>query len=218
MPVIQFDRERHEYRADGRLVPSVTRVLEQAGLVPDYARIPPAVLTHARDRGIYVDGCCDLFDADALDWPSVHPEAEPYVRAWQRFREREAFTPVVSQAVVYHAELDYAGTADVYGLDRAKAPTIVDRKCTSKLSDTYSLQLAAYSLPGIGYAADESDGELIGLTVARRLVVQLRNDGTFALYDCDVEMKRAGRDDFGAWKAAVAIARWKATTNGHGTR
>src|SRR6185369_14759422 len=87
-----------------------------------------AVLDYARQRGEYVDSCCDLFDEDDLDWTTVHPDALAYVQAWAKFREREAFQPIVAQAIVYHADLDYAGTADVYGL-HGKVPTIVDRKC-----------------------------------------------------------------------------------------
>lgn len=217
MPVVRFEPRDHSYFVDERRVPSVTQILDAAGLCPDYSRIPPAVLAHARERGAHVDLCCDLHDAGDLDWDSVHPEALPYVRAWQRFRDRERFVPVHSQGVVYHPELDYAGSFDGFGLI-GNAGTLVDRKCTSKLSDTYALQLALYGMPGIGLACDETPGELMPLTVARRLVVQLRNDADYRLYDCDVEAKRAGRDDYAAARGAVAVAKWRGLTNGNGKR
>jgi hypothetical protein len=217
VPVVTFDALLHEYRVDGRRVSHITGILDAAGMVPDYSRIPPATLAYARDRGAHVDVCCDLLDDGDLDWTSVHPECLPYVQAWQKFKDRERFVPIVSQGVLYHQELDYAGTPDVYGLID-KVATIVERKCTAKLSETYSLQTAAQAMPGIGLAVDETEGELLPLTVARRLVVQLRKDGTFAVYDCEQEAKKAGRDDFSAFRAAVEIAKWKGCTNGNGTR
>lgn len=217
MPVVQFQRDPHQYRVDGAVVPSITQILDAAGLAPDYARIPPAILLNARLRGEHVDACCDLFDDDDLDWSTVHPEAVPYVRAWGRFRERERYTPIMSQPRLFHPELGYAGSGDSYGLID-KAPTLAERKCTAKIAETYALQTAAQAMPGIGLAVDETGGELLTLTVARRLVVQLRNDGEYRLYDCEVEAKRAGRDDFECFRAAVSLARWKATTNGSGKR
>src|SRR5262249_3605917 len=77
--VLEFSPATHEYRVDGALVPSVTQLLDDAGLTPDYSVVPPNVLQHARERGIHIDLACDLLDADDLDWRSVHPEAFPYV-------------------------------------------------------------------------------------------------------------------------------------------
>lgn len=214
MPVVTFDRERHAYRVDGRAVLYVSQVLDLAGLGVDYTKIPPATLQHARERGEHVDLCCDLFDADDLAWESVHPEAVPYVRAWASFREREGFKSIVRQAVVYHPVLDYAGTADAYGLIGGAA-VLVERKCTSKLSPTYALQAALYAMPGISWAADDTPGELLPFDAERRLIVQLKNDGSYTLYDCEQEARKAGRDDFAAARGAIEVARWR-LTNGNG--
>lgn len=206
MPVIDFDAATHTYRVDGRIVPSVTQILTRAGLVADYAGISPAVLAYARDRGSHVDACCDLLDADDLDWDSVHPECGGYVRAWQAFRERERFTPSWTQAIVYHDELEYAGMFDAYG-KCGNALTLVERKCTSKIAETYAVQTAAYSMPGIGLVVDGS--ALLRFTVDRRLVVQLKPDGTYKMQEHTCEA------DFEAFKAACVIAKWRGA-NGNG--
>ncbi|HKF98926.1 MAG TPA: hypothetical protein VKB20_11750, partial [Steroidobacteraceae bacterium] len=73
--VLTFEQDGHVYRVDGVRVPSVTELLEAAGVTPDYRKVHPAVLQHARLRGIHVDACCDLDDSEDLDWSSVHPEA-----------------------------------------------------------------------------------------------------------------------------------------------
>ena len=202
---IAFHADSHTYTVDGRVVPSVTQILAKAGLVADYAGISPAVLAYARDRGSHVDACCDLFDAGDLDFSSVHPDCERYVEAWAAFRDLERFTPIHTQGIVYHPELDYCGTFDGYGMI-GSTPTLVERKCTAKLSPTYGLQLAGYSMPGIGLAVDGAT-ELLPLIVSRRLVVQLKPDGTYRLAEYTNPL------DFEAFRAAVIVAKWR---NGNG--
>ena len=55
--VLAFEPVSHTYRVDGAPVPSVTQLLEDAGLTPDYSLVPQPVLQHARERGIHVDAC-----------------------------------------------------------------------------------------------------------------------------------------------------------------
>lgn len=197
MPVIQFDAERHEYFVDGRSVLNVSTILERAGMGVDYSQIPPAVLAHARERGAYVDGCCDLFDQDALDVEGVHEEALSYVQAWGLFCKEKQFRPFAHQKIVYHREMDYAGTFDALGYDAEGRVVLIDRKCTAKIADSYGVQLAAYCFPGI--ALIETDLP----PVERRLVVQLRPNGTYVVK----EYTRV--EDFDAFKAAWVIAKWK---------
>ena len=67
--ILSFDPVAHVYRINGGpAVPSVTELLEAAGISPDYSKVNPAVLQHARRRGLHVDLACDLDDADDLDW------------------------------------------------------------------------------------------------------------------------------------------------------
>src|SRR5215475_11061302 len=110
--VLEFEPNSHVYRLNGTVVPSVTQLLDDAGLTPDYAAVPRPVLEHARARGIHVDQCIELLDADQLDWRSVHSEAVPYLEAWIAFREHEGFTPLANQLPLYHPTYGYAGTAD----------------------------------------------------------------------------------------------------------
>src|SRR5262249_15743229 len=53
--ILEFDEAAHMYRVDGVAVPSVTELLEAAGISPDYSKVNPAVLRHARLRGLHVD-------------------------------------------------------------------------------------------------------------------------------------------------------------------
>jgi hypothetical protein len=202
--VLAFEPVSHTYRIDGAAVPSVTQLLEDAGLTPDYSLVPPATLQHARERGIHIDACCDLLDADDLDWRSVHPEAVPYVEAWLAFREYEGFTPIGSQIPLYHPAYGYAGTTDVVGVLPGARPAIVERKATAKMAATYALQTAGYALDGLWYAPP-GGGTLTPVPWERpvRLGVQLLRDGRYRLVPYD------DPEDLAAFLGVVALGRWR---------
>jgi len=202
--VLEFVPATHEYRVDGVPMPSVTQLLDDAGLTPDYAAVPPAVLQHARARGIHIDACCDLLDADDLDWRSVHPEALPYVEAWLAFREYEGFTPVAAQVPLYHPSYGYAGTADAVGLLPGGHPVVVERKSTAKMAATYALQTAGYALEGL-WCAPAGGGVLAPVPWGppARLGVQLRRDGSYQLVPYD------DPGDLAAFLGVVALGRWR---------
>jgi hypothetical protein len=202
--VLEFEPSTHTYRVNHVIVPSVTQLLDDAGLTPDYATVPPAVLQHARQRGLHVDACCDLLDADDLDWRSVHPEALPYVEAWLGFRDYEGFTPIASQVPLYHPVYGYAGTADVVGVLPGSRPAIVERKTTSKMAATYALQTAGYALDGMLYAPP-GGGVLAPVPWERpmRLGVQLRRDGRYT------RVPYNDPEDLAAFLGVVALGRWR---------
>ena len=202
--VLAFDPASHTYRVDGTLVPSVTQLLEDAGLTPDYAAVPRPVLEHARARGIHVDQCVELLDADELDWRSVHPEAVPYLEGWMRFKEYEGFTPIASQLPLYHPRYGYAGTLDNVGLLPGGRPVIIERKTTAKLAATVALQSAGYAVDGLWYAAP-GGGVLSPVPWERpaRLGVQLRRDGSYQLVPYD------DPEDMAAFLGVVALGKWR---------
>jgi len=202
--VLEFSPASHEYRVDGALVPSVTQLLDDAGLAPDYSTIPPAVLQHARQRGIHVDQCVELLDADDLDWRTVHPEAVPFLEGWMRFKEYEGFTPLVSQLPVFHPTYGFAGTADSCGLLPGGRPVIIERKTTQKMAATVALQTAGYAVDGLWYAPP-GGGVLAPIPWERpaRLGVQLRRDGSYQLVPYD------DPEDMAAFLGVVALGRWR---------
>jgi len=202
--VLAFDPVTHEYRVDGAVVPNVTSLLDEAGLTPDYAAVPRPVLEHARARGIHVDQCIELLDADQLDWRSVHSEAVPYLEAWIAFREHEGFTPLANQLPLYHPTYGYAGTADAAGLLPGARPVIIERKTTAKMSAVVALQTAGYGQDGLWYAPP-GGGVLSPIPWERpaRLGVQLRRDGTYQLFPY------TDPEDLAAFLAVVALGRWR---------
>jgi hypothetical protein len=133
--LLDFDPTSHTYRVNGMVVPSVTQLLDGAGLTPDYKFISREVLAHARARGLHVDACCDLLDEGDLDWSSVHPEAVPYVESWARFCADYGYEPAAGQVPLYHPQYGYAGTADSIGTLNGSW-VVVERKATTKMAAT----------------------------------------------------------------------------------
>jgi hypothetical protein len=201
-PVLTLEEAGHTYRLDGVAVPSVTQVLEAAGLGVDYSAVAPSVLRHARERGLHIDRCCDLYDENDLDWRSVHPEAQPYVEAWARFRQAEGYQPQASQPRLYHPDYGYAGTPDTVGMV-GREWAVLDRKATTKLSVTYGCQLGGYAVPGL-YVAEEA-GEIapVPWPTPARAVVWLKPDASYQV------VPYQSADDVAAFLGALALWRWR---------
>jgi hypothetical protein len=202
--IITLDRATHIYRVDGAPVDSVTQLLEAAGISPDYRKVHPAVLRHARLRGIHVDACCDLDDADDLDWSSVHPEAVGYVQAWQAFKADYGYEPVISQPLVYHPVYGYAGEPDSIGM-LGDYVAVAERKATAKMAASYALQTAGYACEGL-HMAPRGGGRLEPVPwggPVMRLGVHLMPGGRYDLVPYE------DPDDEAAWLGVVALARWR---------
>ena len=201
--ILSFDPVAHVYRVDGAPVPSVTELLEAAGISPDYSRVNPAVLQHARRRGIHVDLCCDLDDADDLDWASVHPDAVGYVQAWQNFKADYGYRPLASQVLLYHPTYGYAGTADSLG-ECGGHVFVAERKATARMAASYALQTAGYACEGL-HTAPPGGGRLtpVAWGMPARMGVHLQRSGRYELVPYD------DPDDLSAWLGVVALARWR---------
>lgn len=207
-PVITLDEASHEYRVDGQPMLGVTKILQLAGLGPDYSAVPPATLEWARQRGRHVDECCTLLDEGVLDWDSVADEARPYVEAWARFKDETAFFPMAQQVRVYHPTLGYCGAADVFG-GLSGRRVCVEKKATSEVHAGYGLQLAAYTMPGLVHDGGAVRTHITG--TMGRAVVHLLKTGKYKLFTDDAEagQKLFSPDDWDVFTAAIQIARWK---------
>ena len=201
--ILSFDPASHTYRVDGRVVPSVTELLEAAGVSPDYRRIHPAVLQHARLRGRHTDAACDLADTDDLDWSSVHPEAVPLVQSWESFKKDYGYEPILQQPLLYHPIWDYAGTPDSIGMLDDHV-VVVERKATARMAGSYALQVAGYACEGL-HLAPRGGGRLEPVTWGQpaRLGVHLQRSGKYDLVSYD------DPSDISAWLGVVALARWR---------
>lgn len=205
------DDVTHHLTLNGEPVASVGRILRSAGFERDFSNIPEHHLTHARERGRYVDECIQLLDAEELDWSQVHPEAVPYLNGYQKFRREKRWTTHWNQPILYHPQYEYGGLADLIGgYEGQDQLHVLDVKCVAKIDAeakrTYGLQLAAYTMGGIHLQPSNAES----LRRLRRddehtsrAILWLKKDGKYQLIACE------DQDEYAAFLSAAVLHRLK---------
>lgn len=190
MSALHFDEARHEYRLDGRRLPSVTQLL--APLV-DYSMVPKDVLERAQQLGTAVHKMTELHDNDDLDEDSLSDELRPYLGGWKRFRVECRFEPVTVEHRMAHPVFGYAGTSDRTGAIKDRL-AVLDIKKMFVLGPHIGPQLAAY----------EKLHQAEGLKVVDRYALGLRPDGTYRLQPYTDPL------DWQCFLSHLTIQNWKA--------
>jgi hypothetical protein len=185
---LEFEQQGHRYTVDGRFVPSVTQVLEAAGLI-DLEGIPTHILRRASERGTRVHQAAALLLRGELEWSSVDEAIGGYVRALDSFLRHSQFQPVKEsvETPLYCAQYDFCGTPDVLGTytiprfhgDSVKVFAVLDWKTGMMSAVRY--QLAAYAH---------------ALGVRHRATVKLNSDGTYNMAWFQPETQRHDLDTF----------------------
>lgn len=138
--VIQFNEELHEYRLDGKRLPSVTEILRP--LYGELRFVNEDLLAYKSELGKAVHKAVELHVLNGLDYSSL---TSPVADYFQQYLEFEADTGFVSKAteVRVSSPLGYAGTLDLFG-DLNSIGSLVDLKTTAALSPAVALQTVAY--------------------------------------------------------------------------
>lgn len=180
-----FDEDRHEYRMDGRLVESVTRVLSVAH---SFDGVPKSILEPAQQRGTAAHLACEFDDQGDLDEESLSPQLDALLQGWRKFRKdfRPRWLGIESR--LYHRTLGYAGTADRFA-DIGGKVWCIDIKTSKVAHPSWGMQTAAYS-----HAA--------GVPDAARMTVRLTPGG----YHVD---QWSDPDDWDAFRGLLAYGRWE---------
>jgi hypothetical protein len=191
---IEFNAERHEYRVNGVIVPSVTQVLQSVGL-PDLSGVPADLLEWKAGLGTAVHRATELDDLGDLDEESLDPAIKPYLEAYRKFKEESGFCPLVAEGKLYHPKYQYAGTFDrICGISNGDL-VLVDLKTGIADPKIVGPQLAAYveawhAQPNKGY-------------IKRRYALKLNKDATYRLIKLDNKM------DFQIFLNALNIYKWR---------
>lgn len=146
--MLTFDPEKHIYRYNGEIVPSVTTLLNEFKLI-DFTGVPKETLEYKRALGSAVHYAIDLMEQDNLDEDSLSPEIKPYVEAYKRFREVTGFEPYGTENRLYSKKWRFAGTLDQFGTGLTKISGdwwLIDFKCTWKLYASCGPQLNGYKI------------------------------------------------------------------------
>ncbi len=190
-PRLRFDAASHTYWLGDEALPSVTTIIEAAGLVELHGTSEQ--LDYARDRGTALHMATELDDHGELDEDSVAEDIVGYLAAWRRFRVEADFVPHAIECRLYHPRLRYAGTIDRIGALRRK-PAIVDIKTGAQRRAT-GVQLAAY----------EAMARIAGMSTPSTHLYgcYLSADGSYQL------VRYTDTRDILAFTAALQIHRWR---------
>lgn len=150
---ITFEPEAHIYRLpNGQTVPSVTTILRATGVSVDFEAIKASsprragAIEEKRDIGTALHADAHAFDDDDLDWSTVDHRVEPYLRAWETFRNNKGVVPLSRERIVYHPGLHYTGTLDgIFGTGEGKT-VLIDIKTGDPEDSGCCYQTAAYEL------------------------------------------------------------------------
>lgn len=191
--MITFNKEKHQYQLDGQVIPSVTRSLQDAGLV-DFSKVNADILRRALKFGTAVHLACELWDRKDLNVDKLDTNLMPYLKAWCAFLIDTGFKIEGIEETVASEKYWYAGRMDRRGLlDRR---TVVDIKTGVDFGPATRLQLAAYQLA-------YNEGKPTLDKIKDRACVLLRNDGTYKL-----EVYR-DKGDISVFLSALTLRNWR---------
>lgn len=184
MPVgLTFDEASHVYRAEGRVVPSVTQILSRLS-AEEYRFVDRSVMEDAALLGKAVHKMIELDLRGDLDVDALSDGLQVYYTAWQNFRQLSGFQMVLSEQRVYSARYGYAGTLDLAGWLNGRF-SIIDAKRTAQVPHTAGPQTAAYlqALDESGSTFNVPGSEQMAARIvgADRYALHLRADGTWRL-------------------------------------
>lgn len=169
---IVLDAETHAYKVNGIEFPSVTQVLDRAGLSANWGDADDLA------RGVFVHEACHFDDEKDYDLRTAPRALKGYVRAWRKWKRDTGFKIRMIEQRVWSATYSYCGTLDREGeLPGKLLPCIVDLKSNKSgaVPSSVRYQMAAY-----GFALNP------GL-IFWRVAVILKPDGSYntALYSPD---------------------------------
>lgn len=106
--VFTFDEASHEYRLDGRRIPSVTQILHAQGAIKT-----GYYTEEGRNRGTYVHAACQFLAEGDLDWSSVLPAYLGYVRSFEQFWTAWNRKPLMVEKPLHHPTYQYGVKPDL---------------------------------------------------------------------------------------------------------
>jgi hypothetical protein len=184
MPLLEFQAINHAYFLDDVRVPSVTQILQAAGAMIDFNKIPQANLLKARDRGTAVHRAAHYWlegDFDVEDFLANFPDYAGYLRSLMALFASGRLETVVCERRVASPLYGYAGTFDWIGFFDGKA-ALLDWATGAPADVAKDLQLSAYDVAAREWASLGEDPLLAEFFAQhprlKRFAVQLMKDGS----------------------------------------
>lgn len=178
---IEFDGKTHTYQVDGKLMPSVTEILDLLSY-KEMGNIDKATLDYASRRGTAIHEATVDIDLDGI--AEVDGETEPYVTAYMDFIRDYKPNYYGIEEKIANVPQGYAGTVDRYGLLGDRWFVLDIKTVASPNRLTYvkvALQTYLYSLA-------------LGIDNPMLLALFLRKDGTYRVVNCTEWWSKNMRD------------------------
>lgn len=160
-------------------LPSVTEILEAAGLGPHFHFLPPDKRDYVLARGRALHAAIQYAEEGALDEASLHPAIAGRFRGYRRFRAEQPYRPLLIEPELVHP-WGFCGHPDQIGLwanGIGEELTLLDWK--SSIDPLYGArQLAGYAML---WRATHP-----GEPLRRHVLVRLDDDGTYDLKPLDL--------------------------------
>ena len=150
VPVV-LDPLTHRYMADDGVVPGVTEILSAVGVSTDFDELramssrTSRAIDEKRDIGSALHADAHAYDDEDLDWFTVDPRVEPYLRAWAQFRANTCLVPITRERLVFDPHYRYAGTLDGIFQTPQGRVVLVDIKTGDPELSGCQYQTAAYA-------------------------------------------------------------------------
>ena len=159
-------------------LPSVTAILRDIGLDPDFSMVPEATLAQAQARGTAVHKAIEAIAYGYFEEAEAPAEIMPYLDAYRRFIKDSGYVASVSEVEVTHEVWRYRGHPDTVGLlgrmrgvlDWKTAATLHRRAVASQLSAYHAAWNAQHPTEPVQFAS----------------AIQLRKDGSYRVHEVDV--------------------------------
>ena len=194
-PKFRFDAGKHRYYYEDIEVPGVSGILK-AGNLTNIGFIPKDILERSSRFGTAVHLTTSLYDKGTLDEAILDSALCPYLDGWQQFRADTNCIIEHNEAKVYSRKYHYMGTLDRVVVINGKR-LILDIK-TGLVYPSMAIQLSGYQ---VGY----NEGLALKDRAIGRLVVQLKENGTYSLPAKDFFKP----SDFNVFKACLTIKNWR---------
>ncbi len=173
---ITFSPELHEYRADGRLLTSVTTILKAVGFYDSHQFTDPK----HKLIGSAVHKVCQLIDTGRYDADATHEEIRPFGEAYKRFAADTGFKGLFWEQGFGDPKMGIAGTFDVIGQADGEYWLCDFKK--GGCPDLVCVQLAAYeSLTECGAPVTPNLGNVHICTPLRKKALRLEASGKYTL-------------------------------------
>ena len=182
--MLAFDHDSHTYTWNGKVVPSVTQLLEYMRFSPDYSMVDPDVLAAAANRGTRIHKGIELSILGKEHGVELDKDQVEGIENFEGFCKKYHFTPLVPERQMYSEKYMFAGTCDLEG-EMDGELWLIDFKTSWSLSPWVLFQLEAYRVLRNEYVKEAKPISKVG-------ALHLPKTGGFRFYPEHELTKMAG--------------------------